>query len=60
MKAEIIDLLNGNDTNKRVKKFKGFYLDEDIANLLDGIKHGNKSELVNKIIRQYLIDNDLI
>ena len=60
MKAEIVDLLNGIEPNKPVKRFKGFYLDEDIANILDRIKHGNKSDLVNKIIRQYLMDNDLL
>ena len=42
-------------TNDR--RYKGIYFDDDIADFLDTIKSGNRSELVNKIIRQYLVEN---
>jgi hypothetical protein len=60
IKAEIQALINGELASKPTKIYRGIYFDNDIATFLDNVKHGNKSELVNKIIRQYLIENDLI
>lgn len=60
IKAEIQALISGELASKPTKVYKGIYFDSDIANFLERIQHGNKSELVNKIIRQYLIENDLI
>jgi hypothetical protein len=60
MKAEIKALITGKQTSKPNKVYKGIYFDNDIANFLDHVQHGNKSELVNKIIRAYLVENDLM
>jgi len=58
--AEIKALITGENANKPAKVYKGIYFDDDIAAFLDHIQHGNKSELVNKIMRAYLRENDLI
>lgn len=60
IKAEIKSLLLGNKENKSDKVYKGIYFDRDIAVFLDNVKHGSKSELVNKIVRAFLIENDLL
>lgn len=60
MKADIQALIQGINKKKDEKLQRNFYADKDIAHFLDNIPHGNKSELINKIIRQYLIENDLI
>lgn len=60
MKADIQALIQGINKKKDDKLQRNFYADRDIALFLDNIPHGNKSELINKIIRQYLIENDLI
>jgi hypothetical protein len=60
IKAEIQALISGKLASKPTKVYKGIYFDNDIATFLDNIQHGNKSELVNKIIRQYLSENDLL
>lgn len=60
MKDEIAMMLQGNGPEKPKKVFKGFYLDENVANVIDSIKTGNKSEFVSKIIMAYLKENDLI
>jgi predicted GIY-YIG superfamily endonuclease len=39
---------------------KGIYFDKDIAHFLDNVQHGNKSEIVNKVMRQFLTENDLL
>lgn len=57
---EIKKLIEGKKKDEGPKVYKGIYFDEDIARFLDGVQHGNKSEVVNKILRQYLNDNDLI
>jgi hypothetical protein len=60
MKDEIANMLKGIEPNKPEKRFKGFYLDADVADVIDSIKTGNKSEFVSKIIRAYLQENNLI
>lgn len=59
---EIIEgLIKGtNKPEKPEKVYVGFYLSEDISNWIDSVKHGNKSEVVNEIIHQYLKDNGLL
>jgi hypothetical protein len=59
MKSEILSLIKGDkEENERI--YKGIYFDKDLARFLDNVQHGNKSEIVNKIMRQYLTDNDLL
>lgn len=60
MKAQIKALITGEQDSNSNKVYKGIYFDKDIARFLDSVKHGNKSELVNKIIRAYLLENDLM
>lgn len=40
--------------------YKGIYFDTDIANFLDNVPNGNKSDIVNKIMRAYLKDNGFL
>jgi hypothetical protein len=60
MKAEIQALIKGNSKENNARVYKGIYFDKDIAHFLDNVQHGNKSEIVNKILRQYLTENDLM
>jgi hypothetical protein len=56
--SEIQSLLN---TKSKVDRlYKGMYLDNDIANFLDNVPNGNKSDIVNKIMRAYLIENGFL
>lgn len=50
-----IDLLlaqNDNESTERV--YRGFYWDKEVISFLDGIKHGNKSDLMNEIVKTVL------
>jgi len=58
--SEIKALIQGKNKNDNARIYKGIYFDKDIATFLDHIQHGNKSEIVNKIMRQYLMDNELM
>jgi transcriptional regulator len=58
--SEIKALIKGTSKSTPTRIYKGIYFDPDIADFLDNIQHGNKSELVNKILRQYLIENGLM
>ena len=59
MKSEILSLIKGDkEENERI--YKGIYFDKDLAQFLDNVQHGNKSEIVNRIMRQYLTENDLL
>jgi hypothetical protein len=60
MKAEIQALIKGTSKEENDRIYKGIYFDKDISLFLDNVKHGNKSEIVNMIMRQYLTENDLL
>jgi hypothetical protein len=60
MKAEIQALIKGTSKEENNRVYKGIYFDRDIAEFLDNVKHGNKSEIVNMIMRQYLLENELL
>lgn len=47
--SKIDELLNSGI--KREKVYKGFYIDEDLANVIDSVADGNKSKLVNEVLR---------
>ena len=59
MKSEILSLIKG-DKEENEHIYKGIYFDKDLAQFLDNVQHGNKSEIVNRIMRQYLTENDLL
>ena len=44
--------------NKRV--YRGFYWDADIISVIDNVKHGNKSDLMNEIVRTVLKAKGLV
>lgn len=44
-------LLNTKLTKQQNKTYRGFYLDEDVRDVLDKVGSGNKSELVNECLR---------
>jgi hypothetical protein len=60
MVMEIKDLIKGKGKDDSARVYKGVYFDKDIAHFLDNVQKGNKSEIVNKILRQYLTDNELM
>ena len=60
MVSEIKALIQGKKKDDSASVYKGIYYDKDIAKFLDNVQHGNKSEIVNKIMRQYLQDNELM
>lgn len=56
-----IDRLLGKEpASKTERVYRGFYFDKDIIEVIDGVKHGNKSELVNEAIRLVLKDRGLL
>lgn len=56
--SEIQSLLSSKAKVDRL--YKGIYFDTDIANFLDSVPNGNKSDIVNKIIRAYLKENGFL
>jgi hypothetical protein len=40
--------------------YRGFYWDEDILKVLDSIKHGNKSDVVNEALRKVFREKGLL
>jgi hypothetical protein len=58
--SEIHELIKGKNKDEDTRVYKGIYFDKDISHFLDNVQHGNKSELVNKILRQFLSENGLI
>lgn len=59
-KIQILNMLKGIELDKPAKRYKGFYLDADICDIIDSIKVGNKSDFVSKIIRVYMQENNLL
>ncbi|TDL74248.1 hypothetical protein [Peribacillus frigoritolerans] len=58
---DAIDMLllqNEDTSNKRV--YRGFYWDKDVIDFVDNVKHGNKSDLMNEIVRTVLKAKGLI
>ncbi|MGH1163347.1 hypothetical protein HRG49_13275 [Enterococcus faecalis] len=53
-------LLLQNQEESENRTYRGFYWDKDIISFLDGIKHGNKSDLMNEIVRTVLKDKGLL
>lgn len=53
-------LLLQNDSDNSQRVYRGFYWDSDIIKVIDGIKHGNKSDLLNEIVRRVLKEKGLI
>lgn len=50
--ADKIDsLLNDVPTEKNERLYRGFYFDTDVLEVIDGISRGNKSDLINEILR---------
>lgn len=53
-------LLLENETSSNQRVYRGFYWDEDIINFINNVKHGNKSDLMNEIVRTVLKAKGLI
>lgn len=60
----VSDIIKGHKTKDETHIFKGYYLENDIANVIDRISEGKprgfKSELVNQILKNYFISEDLM
>lgn len=53
-------LLLQNDSTSNQRVYRGFYWDADIIHFLDNVKHGNKSDLMNEIVRTVLKSKGLL
>lgn len=53
-------LLLQNESASEQRVYRGFYWDPDIIDFLDNVKHGNKSDLMNEIVRSVLKAKGLI
>lgn len=53
-------LLMQNEKESSDRIYRGFYWDRDIIHFLDNVKHGNKSDLMNEIVRTVLKAKGLI
>ncbi|WP_232454583.1 hypothetical protein [Domibacillus aminovorans] len=53
-------LLMQNERDRKQRVYRGFYWNTDIIDFLDNVKHGNKSDLMNEIVRSVLKDKGLI
>jgi hypothetical protein len=53
-------LLMQNQRESGQRTYRGFYWDKDIIHFLDNVKHGNKSDLMNEIVRAVLKAKGLI
>lgn len=56
--SEIQSLLSSKPKVDRV--YKGVYFDSDIADFLASVPSGNKSDIINKIMRTYLKENGFL
>lgn len=52
-------LLQSND-NSQQRVYRGFYWDREVIEFLDSVKHGNKSDLMNEIVKTVLKNKGLI
>lgn len=57
---DAIDMLLLQNDNDSKRIYRGFYWDSDIIDVLDSVKHGNKSDLLNEIVRTVLKDKGLL
>lgn len=53
-------LLFQNETDRGDRVYRGFYWDREIIDFLDSIKHGNKSDLMNEIVKSVLKNKGLL
>jgi hypothetical protein len=53
-------LLLQSEVNSNQRIYRGFYWDKEIISFLDSVKHGNKSDLMNEIVRTILKNKGLI
>jgi len=51
-------LLYGEDQPKRI--YRGFYIDEDIISIIDNVKSGNKSDVINEALRMVFKEKGLL
>lgn len=52
-------LMQGDSKNER-RTYRGFYFDNDILEVLDNVKRGNKSDLINEALRAVFTAKGLI
>lgn len=53
-------LLLQNQKESEQRLYRGFYWDKDIIDFIDSVKHGNKSDLMNEIVRTVLKEKGLV
>lgn len=44
-------LFNSEDKESKKRTYRGFYFDNDVLSVIDNIKNGNKSDLINEALR---------
>lgn len=58
--VEINAMLTAKQRTKSDRQYRGLYLDPDIVTFPDHVPNGNKSDIVNKILRKYLRENGFL
>lgn len=57
---ELDEILSFKTPSEKKKSFHGFYLEEDIEKVLEGISKGKRSEFVNRCLRRVFKDKGLL
>lgn len=55
-----ISILLSETTTQNKRHYRGFYFDEDVLAVIDNVKSGNKSELINEVLRQTFKERGLL
>lgn len=59
-KLDTIDMLLSRKADSKKRTYRGFYFDDDVLSVIDGISAGNKSDLVNEVLRKVFRDKGLL
>lgn len=57
--SDKIDLLLSNKPKKE-RTYRGFYFDNDVLSIIEGVASGNKSDLVNEVLRKVFKEKGLL
>lgn len=57
---DTIDMLLNMKATAKKRTYRGFYFDDDVLSVIDNVATGNKSDLVNEILRKTFKDKGLL
>jgi len=59
-KVDAIDILLQNPKDRSKRVYRGFYFDDDVLTIIDGVPKSYKSELVNEALRKVFKEKGLL